>query len=137
MVDAYEARPRSLDDVIAAGTEAAGHAEIVLMNVYELMKRRVFAEETPLQANPEVWAAFQEQRPEFISFFETARAALETYSEILRMYQHVSSQAEYGARPGELDGVRQDKHVQIDERRRCITAVREFSAKFSAMLAVL
>jgi hypothetical protein len=93
------------------------------------MKRRVFAEETPLQANPEVWTAFQEQRPEFISFFETVRAALETYGEILRMYQHVSGHAEYGAR--------QDKHVQVEERRYCITAVREFSAKFSAMLAVL
>jgi hypothetical protein len=137
MAQAYEASPRSLDDVIAAGGGAAGYAETVIMNAYELMERRVFAEETPLQANPEVWAAFQEQRPEFISFFETVRAALETYSEILRMYQHVSGQAEYGARPGELDGVRQDKRVQVEERRYCIAAVREFSAKFSAMLAIL
>lgn len=137
MVEAYEASPRSLDDVLTAGTGVAGHAETVILHVYELMKHRVFAEEAPLQANPEVWKAFQEQRPEFISFFETARAAVETYSDILRMYQHVSGQAEYGARPGELDGVRQDKRVQIDERRHCITAVREFSAKFSAMLAVL
>jgi hypothetical protein len=137
MAETYEASPRSLDDVIAAGEGAAGHAEAVIMDVYELMKRRVFAEQTPLQANPEVWEAFQEQRPEFISFFETVRAALETYSEILRMYQHVSGQADYGVRPGELDGFRQDKHVQVEERRNCINAVREFSAKFSAMLAVL
>ena len=137
MVEAYEASPRSLDDVIATGAGAAGHAETVIMSIYELMKRRVFAEEGPLQANPEVWAAFQEQRPEFISFFERARAALETYSEILRMYQQVSGQVDYGARPGELDGVRHDKHVQVEERRHCIIAVREFSAKFSAMLAVL
>jgi hypothetical protein len=137
MVGAYEASPRSLDDVIAAGGGAAGNAETVIMNVYELMKRRVFGEESPLQANPEVWAAFQAQQQEFISFFESVRAALETYGEVLRIYQHVSGQAAYGARPGELDGVRQDKYVQIDERRHCITAVREFSAKFSAMLAVL
>jgi hypothetical protein len=137
MVETYEASPRSLDDVIAAGGGAAGHAETVIMDVYELMKCRVFAEQTPLQANPEVWVAFQVQRPEFISFFETVRAALETYSEILQMYQHVSGKAEYGARPGELHGFRQDKHVQVEERRYCITAVREFSAKFSAMLAVL
>jgi hypothetical protein len=137
MVETYEASPRSLDDVIAAGGGAAGHAETVIMKIYELMKGRVFAEQTPLQANPEVWAAFQEQRPEFISFFETVRAALETYSDILRMFQHVSGQAEYGVRPGELGGFRQDKHVQVEERRYCIIAVREFSAKFSAMLAVL
>jgi hypothetical protein len=137
MVEAYEASPRSLDDVIATGAGAPGHAETVIMSVYELMQRRVFAEETPLQANPEVWAAFQEQRPEFISFFERVRAALETYSDILRIYQQVSGQDDYGARPGELDGVRQDKRVQVEERRHCITAVREFSAKFSAMLVVL
>lgn len=137
MVEAYEASPRSLDNVIAAHGGAAVHAETVIMNVYELMQRRVFAEETPLRANPEVWAAFQDQQPEFISFFETVRTALETYSEILRIYQHVSGLAEYGTRPGELDGVRRDKHVQVEERRQCINAVREFSAKFSAMLAVL
>ena len=53
------------------------------------------------------------------------------------MYLQVSGQVEYGARLGELNGVRHDKHVQVEERRHCIVAVREFSAKFSAMLAVL
>lgn len=137
MAEAYEASPRSLDNVVTGDGGVAGHAETMIMSVYELMKRLVFTEETPLQANPEVWAAFQEQQPEFIGFFETVRAALETYSEVLRIYRHVSGQAEYGTRPGELDGVRQDKHVQVEERRRCITAVRDFSAKYSAMLAVL
>jgi len=137
MVEAYEASPRCLDDVISSGLGTAGHAETVIMNVYELMKRRVFAEESPLRVSPEVWAAFQQQQPEFISFFETARIALETYGEILRIYQRVSGAAERSARAGELDGVRQDKHVQVEERRQCITAVREFSGKLSAMLAVL
>jgi len=137
MVEAYEASPRCLDEVISSGPGTAGRAETVIMNVYELMKRRVFAEESPLRVSPEVWAAFQQQHPEFISFFETARTALETYGEILHVYQQVSGAAERSVRPGELDGVRQDKHVQVEERRQCITAVREFSGKLSAMLAML
>lgn len=137
MVEAYEASPRALDDAIVADPGDTWHAETVIMNVYYVMKRLVFADEAPLQANPEVWAAFQEQRAEFIGFFESARAALETYTMVLRMYQEVSGDPGYGARPGELDGVRRDKHVQVEERRNCITAFREFSAKFSAMLGVL
>lgn len=137
MVENYEASPQSLDGVISVAGGEVGHVETVIMRAYELMKHQVLGEESPLRANPEVWASFQEQQPEFISFFGSARIALEMYSEILRMYQQVSRQAAYGARPGELDGVRQDKHVQVEERWRCITAVREFSGKFTAMLAVL
>lgn len=137
MVESYESRPRCLGDVISSGPGTAGYAETVIMNVYELMKRRVFAEESPLRVSPELWTAFQQQQPEFISFFETACTALETYGEILRIYQQVSGAAERSARPGELDGIRQDKHVQVEERQQCITAVREFSGKLSAMLAVL
>lgn len=137
IVAAYEASPRALDVAIEAGADAAGHAETIIMNVYDVMKRQVFAAEGPLQANPEVWDAFQEQRAEFIGFFESVRAALETYTMILRVYQDVSGHPHYGARPGELNGVRRDKHVQVEERRYCITSLREFSAKFSAMLGVL
>jgi hypothetical protein len=136
MAEDYEACPQSLDGAISAGGES-GHVETVIMHVYELMKHRVLGEESPLRANPEVWASFQGQQPEFIAFFGSARIALEMYGEILRMYRQVSSQAAYGARPGELDGVRRDKHVQVEERRHCITAIREFSGKFTAMLAVL
>jgi hypothetical protein len=137
MVENYEASPQSLDSAISAAGGEAGHVETVIMHVYELMKHRVLGEESPLRANPEVWASFREQQPEFIIFFGSARIALEMYGEILRMYQQVSGQAAYGAQPGELDGVRQDKHVQVEERRQCITAIREFSGKFIAMLAVL
>ncbi len=109
----------------------------MIMNVYSLMKRRVFTEESPLRVRPEVWAAFQQQQPEFISFFDTACTSLEIYREILRIYQRVSGAADCPDRPGELDGIRQDKHVQVEERRLCITAVRDFSSKLSAMLVVL
>ena len=67
------------------------------------MNWQVFAERAPLQANPEVWAAFQEQQPEFIRFFRAVQAALEVYGETLRIYQQVSGEAGYGARPGDLD----------------------------------
>lgn len=137
MVDSCEASPRCLDTVISPGPGTAGQSETVIMNVYEFMKRRVFTEESPLRVSPEVWTAFQQQQPEFIGFFETACTALETYSEILCNYRRVSGAADRPARPGELDGICRDKHVQVEERRQCIAAVREFSSKLSAMLAVL
>jgi hypothetical protein len=133
-VEAYESSPRALDNAIVLGR---GNAESVITSIFELMKWQVFAERAPLQANPEVWIAFQEQQPEFIRFFRAVQAALEVYGEILRIYQAVSGETGYGARPGDLDGVRRDKHVQVEERAHCIAAVREFSGKFSAMLAVL
>jgi hypothetical protein len=136
-VDSYEASPRGLDTDISSGPETAGQAETMIMNVYSLMRRQVFNEESPLRVSPEVWTAFQRQQPEFISFFETACTALETYSEILCIYQRVSGAADRPAQPGDLDGIRRDKHVQVEERRQCIAAVREFSSKLSAMLAVL
>jgi hypothetical protein len=136
-VEAYESSPRALDNAIVLGRGEAGNAESVITSIFELMKWQVLAERAPLQANPEVWAAFQEQQPEFIRFFRAVQAALEVYGETLRIYQQVSGEAGYGARPGDLDGVRRDKHVQVEERAHCIAAVREFSGKFSAMLAVL
>jgi hypothetical protein len=39
IVEAYETSPRSLDNVITADGGVARHAETVIMNVYELMKR--------------------------------------------------------------------------------------------------
>lgn len=113
------------------------NTESVITAIFERMKWQLFAERAPLQVNPEVWAAFQEQRPEFIRFFRAAQAALEVYGETPRMYQQVSGEAGYGARPGDLDGVRRDKHVQVEERAHCIADVREFSGRFWAMLAVL
>ena len=39
--------------------------------------------------------------------------------------------------PGDLDRIRRDKHVHIEERDACIQALTHFQGKFSAMLAVM
>jgi hypothetical protein len=52
-------------------------------------------------------------------------------------YKHATAPALQCWDAFSIAGPLQNKHVQVEERRQCITAIREFSGKFTAMLAVL
>ena len=101
------------------------------------MKTRVYAEDSPLRADHDVWAAFEEQKDEFIGFYKAALTALEIYREVLQTYSLVNTAA--GPRPqrGDLKRIQRDKQVQVAERTGCIEAVGDFHGKFSGMLTIL
>jgi hypothetical protein len=137
IVDVYEEKPKAIDAGGPGAASSAADVEAMITVVYRVMKTRVYAEDSPLRADIDMWVAFREQKDEFIDFYKSALRALETYQEVLRVHGLMKTDA--GPRPGRggLERVRRDKRIQVAERDGCIEAVSDFHAKFSAMLTVL
>ena len=137
MVDAYEEKPSTIDIDILNATDCTVDIEAAITKVYRVMKTRVYAEDSPLRADEDVWEAFKEQQDEFIVFYKSALKALDIYKEVLQAYSLVQGKARRRPRHGHLERIRQDKHAHVAERAGCIEAVNDFHSKFSAMLTVL
>ena len=137
MLDVYEENPSAIDSGLLSTTGRAVDVRAAVIDAYRTMKTRVYAEDSPLRADHDVWAAFEEQKDEFIGFYKSALTALEIYREVLQTYSLVNTAA--GPRPqrGDLKRIQQDKQVQVAERGGCIDAVGDFHGKFSAMLTIL
>lgn len=137
MVDAYQEKPSVIDDDALCITDHASDIETTIIEVYRTMKAHVYAEDSLLRADDDLWEAFREQRDEFIAFYNSALVALETYREVLRAYSLLKGEA--GPRPqrGDLERVRQDEHARAMERAQCIEAISDFQGKFSAILTVM
>ena len=99
------------------------------------MKAGVYAKDSFPRIGRNLWEAFKEQEDEFVGFYKSAIKALEIYTEVLQTYSLVRGEA--ALQHGDLEGIRQDKHAQVEERNECIEAISDFHGKFSAMLTVL
>jgi len=137
LIDRYEEKPSVIDVGFLDTAGRAGDVEAMITEIYRVMRNRVFADESPLRVDADLWRAFREQQDEFLEFYKYALNAVEVHKEMLRHYRLVKDEARLRPRHGDLEGVRQDSRAYMAERDECITAVSNFSAKFSAMLVVL
>jgi hypothetical protein len=137
MLNAYEENPSAIDSGLLSVSDRAVDVEAAVIDAYRIIKTRVYAEDSPLRADHDVWAAFAEQKDEFIGFYRAALTALEIYREVLRTYSLVKTAAEPRPQRGDLKRIQQDKQVQMAERAGCIEAVNDLHGKFSGMLTIL
>jgi hypothetical protein len=137
MLDVCEEKPGAIDAGLLSDGDRDMDVGAVISNTYRIMKTQVYAEDSPLRADRDVWTAFEEQKDEFIAFYKSARTAVEIYREVLQAYHRAKMTAELVAAPGDLKSLQQDKHVQVAERSGCIEAISDFRGKFSAMLTIL
>ena len=137
LVDTYEEKPSAIDRGVLNTINCAVDVEAAIAEAYRTMKSRVFTEESPLRADNDLWEAFREQQDEFIEFYKSALNAVENHKELLLHYSLVKEKARKRPRHGDLERIRQDNHVYVEERDECITAVSNFYGKFSAMLTDL
>jgi hypothetical protein len=136
-VDAYQEKPSIIDDDVLNATDHASDIETTVTEVYRIMKSRVYAKDSPLRADNDLWEASREQKDEFIGFYRSALMALETYREVLRAYSLLKGETGPGPQRGDLERIRQDEHAHVKERAWCIEAINDFQGKFSATLTVL
>ncbi|HEY6496863.1 MAG TPA: hypothetical protein VIZ43_26605 [Trebonia sp.] len=136
MIHLYQQSPRTLDDAVLAADDQDANVEAAVIGTFVLLQARVYPDDSPLRADRDVWQAFREQRDEFADFHRSALTALESYREILEAYRTVK-RSRTPLRRGDLERIKRDKHVHVEERDACLAALREFQGKFSAMLAVL
>jgi len=133
MLLTYEERPGEIDEALGAAAAGPG-IERTLTGIFRLLQEQVYADDSPLRLDDQdAWEAFRWQREEFLGFYASALAAVETYREVLQAHPVVLRKL----RPGSLKRLRSDVHVLIGERTACVAAFREFQAKFSSMLTVL
>lgn len=137
MLDDYQEKPSRIDCGILTATDRATGIGSVIGDIYWIMKGRVYAEDSPLQVDGGMWEAFKEQEDEFLDFYKVALNALETYTQVLRVYNFVIGKAERQPELGVLERIRRDEHAHVEERDQCIEAISDFHGKFSAMLAIL
>jgi hypothetical protein len=137
MLEVYEENPSAIDSGLLSTTGRAVDVRAAVIDAYRIMKTKVYAEDSSLRADHDVWAAFEEQKDEFIGFYKSALIALEIYREVLQTYSLVNTAAEPQPQRGDLKRIQQDKQVQVAERTGCIEAVGDFHGKFSAMLTIL
>jgi hypothetical protein len=137
LVDTYVEKPGVIDVDVLNTTSQAVDIEAMITKVYRVMKSGVFTEESPLRQDADLWQAFREQQDEFLQFYKHALNAVEVHKEVLRYYRLVKDEARLRLRQGDLEGMRQDNRAYLAERDECITAVSNFSGKFSAMLIAL
>jgi hypothetical protein len=137
MVETYEEIPRAIDEALGDAADNVVNPEKVVIELHRLMRTSVFAEYSPLRANPNLWDAFVQQQDEFISFYKSAYSALEIYAEVLQAYSLRRLTEEKPSKHGGLEKICQDKSVQVRERNSCIEAIGYLYGKFSAMLMVL
>lgn len=137
MLDVYEENPEAIDSGLLSTADRAVDVRAAVIDAYRTMKTRMYAEDSPLRADSDLWAAFEEQKDEFIGFYRSALIALEIYREVLETYGLVNMAAEPRPQRGDLKRIQQDKQVQVAERTGCIDAVGDFHGKFSAMLTIL
>lgn len=136
MVRAYEEKPSAIDDAALVPIDRTTSVEAAVTGTFRLLQERVYAEDSLISADPDVWEAFCDQRDEFVSFYRSALTALETYREVLNAYR-ATRRRSAPFRPGDLERIRRDKHVHVEERDACLEAFSDFQGKFSAMLTVL
>jgi hypothetical protein len=136
-LESYEEIPRTLDEALANVAENAVNPEELLEELHCLMRTSVFADHSPLRANPSVWDAFKQQHDEFICFYRPARHGLEIYAEVLRAYSRSRLVKKESLQHGYIERICQEKSTQVLTRNRCIESIRHLSDKFSAMITVL
>ena len=127
-----EERPSAIDGAALHATDMVTDAHLAVEEAFH----HLHAEVNDLRFDSDIREALQEQRDEFAYFYRSALGALEIYREILRAY-HALKRASASPQPGELQRIREDERVHIEERDLCIRAFSEFQSKFSAMIAIL
>src|SRR5215813_5769535 len=123
MVEAYLENPSAIDSCFLNGTNRAVDVKATITEAYRIMKTRVYAEDSLLRADNDVWEAFEEQKEEFVGFYRSALKALEIYREVLQAYNLVQREAVREPQRGEIERLRQDKRAHVEERDACIDAV--------------
>lgn len=137
MVEVYQENPSTIDSCVLNITNRAVDVKSTITEAYRIMKTRVYTDDSPLQAENEVWEAFEEQKDEFIVFYRSALKVLEIYREVLLAYNIVQCEVGPELQRGDIERIRQDKRAQVEERDGCIDAVSDFHGKFSAMITFL
>ena len=136
-VDVLEERLGALD--LAAPRQPGYHAEVEgeIFHAHEVLCAHAYAENGALRQDEDIGEAFAGQRGEFLSFYQRALRSLDLYREISAAYAALWPGDRTPLRPGGLAEMRQDLKVCLAERDECISTLRDFREKFSAMLAVL
>ena len=137
MVEACQERPSAIDYIVLDPADPTMDIETMICDVYRIMKTYVYAKDSPLRIDIDMWEAFKEQEDEFKEFYRSALKALETYREVLWAYRVVKSDVGFRPQRGDLQRIQQDKQAHVEERDSCIEAVADFQGKFSAMLTAL
>jgi hypothetical protein len=136
MVRVFEEEPSAIDGATLNYTGRVMSLEEAVTGTLRLLNDRVFADDSSIRSDGDTWEAFRNQREEFIGFYRSALAAAEAYREVLLAYTAVKRR--YGPpQPGDLQWIRWDKRVQLEERDACLQAFTSFQQKFSAMMVVL
>lgn len=133
---AFEEEPSAIDGAALNYTCRVMSLEEAVTGTFRLLNDRVFAEDSPIRSDGDAWEAFRDQREEFIGFYRSALNAVEAYREVLLAYCAVKRRYR-PPQPGDLQRIRWDKRVQLEERDACLQAFTGFQQKFSAMMVVL
>ncbi len=136
MIRDYQEKPSTLDSAVLGAFDRATSIEAAITRTFQLLQARLYAKDSPMRADHDIWDAFREQWDEFTSFYRSALTALESYREVLEAYREVKRKSVL-PHHGDLELIRRDKHVHIEERDACLAALTDFQGKFSAMLTVL
>lgn len=135
LVDAYQECPGELDRCILDINTYALDVETTIIGIYHIVMNHVYAEDSPLRADNEVWEAFSGQKDEFLGFYKAALNALETYKTVLHAYSLLNDSRSQPRR-GDLERIGRDKRALVKERDLCIEALTHFQGKFSGMLTI-
>ena len=137
MVDYYCGQPSAVDRILLEADTIEADPQEVMIAAYQMVAVRMCADDSPLRRNQDIWDAFNAQQREFFEFYTAAFNSVEIYKELLALYRSHYDTAERQPYGGQLDRIRQEKYICIEERSKCITAISEFHSKLSAMLSVL
>ena len=133
----YEEIPGKIDaDILRAG-DRASYVEALIIDIYRVMRAKVYCPGSVLRQDVNVWESFVQQRQEFMEFYWSALNAVEKYKEIVKVYVPMRRRRRPRCQAGNLDLIRKDKQVHIEERESCIRALSNFYSKFCAMLTIL
>ena len=120
-VCAYEEKPSAIDDAVLGTADQSTSVEAVITGTFRLLRATMYAEASPMRADRDVLEAFCEQKDEFVGFYRSALTTLESYREIMEAYRAVKRRS-VPPRPGNLERLRRDKHVHVEERDACLEA---------------
>jgi len=132
-----ELRMRDLYEVDLTDTHYAANMVIDIkdriIHIYQIVKTRVFAEDSPLREDE---IAASESREAFTHFFRETLRALETYAEMLRAYNNLR---DFSQEPqsGNLEKIRQDLYTLSHQREQCGELIDEFRHQLSGLLTIL
>jgi hypothetical protein len=137
IVDDYYERPSAIDGGLLGKDGLKPNIDETIVGAYRLIRMRIYSDDSPLRRNEDVWDAFDEQKDEFVEFYNAALNGLEIYKEMLELHRANRDRVGWQPQGAEMECIRQEKYICLAERSKCISAISDFHGKLSAMLTIL